>query len=91
MFFDVIVISGESQAVFCFYIGFDVPIELVFPCMILLVLFLSNLLHFFIVVEVQLVVCRFLLPEVDSKIFSQMIFLDSLYYFFLFVQLFLAL
>lgn len=91
MFFDVIVVSGESQTVFGFYIGFDVPIELVFPCMILFILFLSNLLHFFIVVEVQLVICRFLLSEVDSEIFSQMIFLDSLYYFFLLVQLFLAL
>lgn len=53
--------------------------------MVLLVLISSNVLHLLAIIVVQLVVCRFLLTQIDGTILSQMVFLDESDYFFVLV------
>jgi len=52
---------------------------------VLLVLVSSNILHLLAIIVVQLVICRFLLTQIDGTVLSQMVFLDESDYFFVLV------
>lgn len=60
--------SALPETVFGFDVGFDVPVELVFALMVLFVFVAANVLHLSVVVEVQLVVRRLLLSQVDVEV-----------------------
>lgn len=75
--------STFPEAVFGLDVSLHIPIQLVFTLIVLLIFCLPDLLHLFVVVIVQFVVCRFLLSEVDAEVLCYMILLYSLNHFFL--------
>ena len=79
--------SALPEAVFGLDVGFHIPIQLVLALVVLLILCLPDLLHLLVIIVVQLIVCRFLLSEIDAEVFCYMVLLDSLDHFLLLQEL----
>ena len=61
-----VVRSAFSETLLRFDVGLDVPVEFVLPCMILLILGVSDFLHLVVVIEVPFVVAGYFLPQIDG-------------------------